>query len=91
MPRDWGHRRILLNKIHQLILRIYTNAIANPKFFLQFYHLQTTRYPWATYFILQEVNCLILKEYNKTIVTDLEKAFKSPFQGLFFCLLILVV
>ncbi|WP_176762360.1 hypothetical protein [Eubacterium oxidoreducens] len=28
----------------------------------------------AKQIILQEVNCLILKEYNKTIVTDLEKS-----------------
>ncbi len=47
--------------------------------------------PRAKQIILQEVNCLILKELNKTIVTDLEKIPNQSFQGLFFCLLILVV
>ena len=47
--------------------------------------------PRAKQIILQEVNCLILKELNKSIVTDLEKITKLSFQGLFFCLLILVV
>ncbi len=38
--------------------------------------------PRAKQIILEEVSCLSLKEYNKTIVTDLEK-IKLSFQGLF--------